>query len=148
VTRFGIRIGTCINAIWYDQFERLGIHPTVFIVNHNDRGEQLIKAWVGYFVSLIDAESEKDDEIIRQVQDQISEIRYHVLKTTLQKDTNIQDTGNPNSSVPRDVLGAYSPDPHAKLHFLLTLMQNFTFFTRASRFKTFESWFLQYIDGN
>ncbi len=27
-----------------------------------------------------------------------------------------------------------------------TLMQNFTFFTRASRFKTFESWFLQYIE--
>ena len=25
-------------------------------------------------------------------------------------------------------------------------MQNFTFFTRASRFKTFESWFLQYIE--
>ena len=27
-----------------------------------------------------------------------------------------------------------------------TLMQNFTFFTKASRFKTFESWFLQYIE--
>jgi hypothetical protein len=27
-----------------------------------------------------------------------------------------------------------------------TLTQNFTFFTRASRFKTFESWFLQYIE--
>jgi hypothetical protein len=26
-----------------------------------------------------------------------------------------------------------------------TLIQNFTFFTRTSRFKTFESWFLQYI---
>ncbi len=153
VTRFGIRIGTCINAIWYDQFERLDIHPTVFIVNHNDRGEQLIKAWVDYFVSLIDAESEKNDEIIRQVQDQESEIRYHVLKTTLQKDTNIQDTGNPNSSVPRDVLGAYILGflAHGCERFteiVRTLMQNFTFFTRESRFKTFESWFLQYIDGN
>jgi hypothetical protein len=27
-----------------------------------------------------------------------------------------------------------------------TLMENFTFFTRTSRFKTFESWFLQYIE--
>jgi hypothetical protein len=27
-----------------------------------------------------------------------------------------------------------------------TLIQNFTFFTRTSRFKTFESWFLQYIE--
>jgi hypothetical protein len=25
------------------QFERLGVYPTVLIVNHNDRGEQLIK---------------------------------------------------------------------------------------------------------
>jgi hypothetical protein len=66
------------------QFERLGMYPTVFIVNHNDRGEQLIKAWVDYFVSLIDAESEKDDkDIIHQVQDQESEILYHVLKASL-----------------------------------------------------------------
>ena len=140
------------------QFERLGMYPTVFIVNHNDRGEQLIKAWVDYFVSLIDAESEKDDkDIIRQVQDQESEILYHVLKASLQKDTNlnvhIQDARNPNSSVPRDVLGVYIL-AHGGERFtemtvdslIKTLMQNFTFFTRASRFKTFESWFLQYIE--
>lgn len=132
------------------------MYPTAFIVNHNDRGEQIIKTWVDYFVSLIDTESKKDDEIIRQVQDQESEIRYHVLKTTLQKDTNIQDARNPNSSVPRDVLGAYILGflAHGGERFtempvdslIKTLMQNFTFFTRASRFKTFESWFLQYIE--
>jgi hypothetical protein len=94
------------------QFESLGTYPTVFIVNTKERGEHLIKAWVNYFASLIDAESEKDDkDIIRQVQDQESEILYHVLKVTLQKDTNlnvhIQDARNPTSSVPRDVLGVY-----------------------------------------
>ena len=140
------------------QFERLGMYPTVFIVNNKERGEQLIKAWVNYFASLIDAESEKDDkDIIRQVQDQESEILYHVLKAALQKDTNlnvhIQDARNPTSSVPRDVLGVYIL-AHGGERFtemtvdslIKTLMQNFTFFTRASRFKTFESWFLQYIE--
>jgi hypothetical protein len=88
------------------------MYPTVFIVNNKERGEQVNKAWVNYFVSLIDAESEKDDkDIIRQVQDQESEILYHVLKSALQKDTNlnfhIQDARNPTSSVPRDVLGVY-----------------------------------------
>ena len=134
------------------------MYPTVFIVNNKERGEHLIKAWVNYFASLIDAESEKDDkDIIRQVQDQESEILYHVLKATLQKDTNlnvhIQDARNPTSSVPRDVLGVYIL-AHGGERFtemtvdslIKTLMQNFTFFTRASRFKTFESWFLQYIE--
>ena len=76
---------------------------------------------------------------------------------TLQKDTNlnvhIQDARNPTSSVPRDVLGVYIL-AHGGERFtemtvdslIKTLMQNFTFFTRASRFKTFESWFLQYIE--
>ena len=140
------------------QFERLGMYPTVFIINNKERGEQLIKAWVNYFTSLIDAESEREDkDIIRQVQDQESEILYHVLKATLQKDTNlsvhIQDARNPTSSVPRDVLGVYIL-AHGGERFtemtvdslIKTLMQNFTFFTRASRFKTFESWFLQYIE--
>ena len=82
------------------------MYPTVVIVNNKERGDQLIKAWVNYFASLIDVESERDDkDIIRQVQDQESEILYHVLKTTLQKDTNlnvhIQDARNPTSSVPR-----------------------------------------------
>jgi hypothetical protein len=88
------------------------MYPTVFIVNNKKRGEHLIKTWVNYFASLIDVESEKDHkDIIRQVQDQESEILYHFLKATLQKDTNlnvhIQDVRNPTSSVPRDVLGVY-----------------------------------------
>ena len=130
------------------------MYPTVFILNNNERGEQLLKAWVNYFASLIEAESEKDDKgIIRQVQDQESEILYHFLKATLQKDTNlnvhIQDARNPTASVPREVLGVYIL-AHGGERFtemtvdslIKTLMQNFTFFTRASRFKTFESRFL------
>ena len=42
------------------------MYPTVFILNNNERGEQLIKAWVNYFPSPIETESEKDDkDIIR-----------------------------------------------------------------------------------
>jgi hypothetical protein len=58
------------------------MYPTVFIVNNKERGDQLIKTWVNYYASLIDTESERDDkDIIRQVQDQESEILYHVLKS-------------------------------------------------------------------
>jgi hypothetical protein len=74
----------------------------MILLQFEERSDHLIKDGVNYFVSLIDTESERDDrDIIHQVQDQESEILYHVLKATF------QDVRNPTSSVPRDVLGVY-----------------------------------------
>ena len=75
----------------------------VYIVNHNDRGEHLIQAWVDYFVSLIDTESKKVLKT-QSTKFKNKNLRYSImsLRTTLQKDTNlnvhIHDTRNPNLS--------------------------------------------------